>query len=56
MAAGGGQRAARGVSGLHCAMTIYADPLRFSNPLVSSEPQVCPIRIIGVFFHTNQWT
>ena len=22
----------------------------FSNPLVSSEPQVCPIGIVGVFF------
>lgn len=49
MAAGGGQRAARRVNCLHCAMTIYTDPLYFSNPLVSSEPQVCPICIVGVF-------
>lgn len=49
MAAGGGQRAARGVDCLHCVVTIYTDPLYFSNPLVSSEPQVCPICIVGVF-------
>lgn len=34
---------------LSCAMTIYTDPLYCSNPLVSSEPQVCPICIVGVF-------
>lgn len=49
MAAGGEQRAARGVNCLCCDMTIYTDPLYFSNPLVSGEPQVCPICIVGVF-------
>lgn len=48
----GSQRWAKGTGGvncLHCAMTIYTDPLYLSNPLVSSEPQVCPNCIVGVF-------
>lgn len=49
MATGGGQRAARGVNCLCCDTTIYSDPLYFSNPLVSSESQVRPICIVGVF-------
>lgn len=56
MAAGGGQRAARGVDCFHCAMTICTHPLYFSNPLVSSEPQVCPIGIVVVFLNVNRGT
>lgn len=49
MLAGGGQRAARGVNCLHLDMTIYTDPLYFSNPLVSTSHKYVPFVLLAFF-------
>ena len=49
MAVGGGQRGAERLTAVLIPQSISTDPLYFSNPLVSGEPQVDFVCIVAVF-------